>query len=480
MRVHSLMLTRIKVALFAVFLVVPLLSLAVFGVTDIYGGSDHPEFPRIGQVLKKRGKLDEFGNAVLHRSVAMKEAIRLRSWIGYRLVGFVDAERVVSGEAGWLFYREEFAKGACLNADRAARNLEQLETLIDLSRAAGIDMIVSVSPDKSTIYPEMLNQTMRGYWRCRPHNGLLLRALMRDHAPRLIDHAPPILAEKARDPGRLLYYVTDTHWTPMGAAAALRQLLDVALPGADIPPPTASTEMLRQATDLSIMLLLQRTEAEPRPARDWRAALPGLNPNPQADRTLLIRDSFYGVLLRDLRAIFPGLRELGYKSKGKMDTSAIATADRIIVNSVERSLLERIKDGPLDWDAPITAALVARNRARAEACTDFTPVASQRIGFVIPAPPVGALPCLRVTARMKMAAANLVIALAGASGAFVPGHAIELQVTQDDARVTLVLPEGVTAARLSLNPKRADLDAVEIGRVARPDLPSDHRPSETP
>ena len=480
MRIAPLMLTRIKIALFAVFLMAPLLSLAIFGVTEIYGGSDHPEFPRIGQVLKKRGKLDEFGNAVLHRSVAMKEAIRLRSWIGYRLVGFVDAERVVSGEAGWLFYRADFAKGACLDAERAARDLTQLETLIDLSRAAGIDMIVSVSPDKSAIYPEMLHQTMRGYWRCQPRDGALLRAMMRDHAPRLIDHALPILAAKAEDPGRRLYFATDTHWTPMGAAPALRQLLEAVLPGAAIPPPTASAEMLRQPTDLSRMLLLQQTEPEPLPARGWRDALAGLNPAPQAERTLLIRDSFYGMLLQDLRAVFPGLLELGYTSKGKLDTSAIEIADRIIVNSVERSLLPRIERGPLDWDAPIVLALVARNRAYAEGCTGFAPVAPPQDKPAMPALPAEMLPCLRVTVQMKKNSADLAIALADESGAFVPGRAITVELTADSAQVSLVLPAGVTAAALDLDPKRAVLGAVEIGRIARPDLPSDRRPSATP
>ncbi len=480
MRNAPLILTRIKIAVFAIFLVAPVLSLAVFGVTDIYGGSDHPEFPRIGQVLKKRGKLDEFGNAVLHRSVAMKEAIRLRSWIGYRLVGFVDTEQVVSGEAGWLFYRADFPQGACLDAGRAARDLTQLETLIDLTRAAGIDMIVSVSPDKSTIYPEMLNQTMRGYWRCQPHDGPLLRAMMRDHAPRLIDHAPPILAAKAQDPGRRLYYATDTHWTPMGAATALRQLLAAVLPGAAIPPPTASSAMLQQQTDLSRMLLLQQTEPAPRPELTWRNALAGLNAGPQAYRTLLIRDSFYGVLLRDLQAVFPGLLELGYSFKGELDTSAIAIADRIIVNSVERSLLPRIERGALDWDSPIVTALVARNRARAEGCMDFAPVPAPLHKLAMPDLPAEMLPCLRVTAQMKKGSADLAIALADNSGAFVPGRAVDLELTRDGAQVTLVLPEGVTAAELDLDPKRAVLSAVEIGRIARPDLASDQRPSETP
>lgn len=480
MRNAPLILTRIKIAVFAIFLVAPVLSLAVFGVTDIYGGSDHPEFPRIGQVLKKRGKLDELGNAVLHRSLAMKEAIRLRSWIGYRLVGFVDTEQVVSGEAGWLFYRADFAQGACLDAGRAARDLTQLETLIDLTRAAGIDMIVSISPDKSTIYPEMLNQTMRGYWRCQPRDGPLLRAMMRDHAPRLIDHALPILAAKAQDPGRRLYYATDTHWTPMGAATALRQLLAAVLPGAAIPPPTASSGMLQQQTDLSRMLLLQQTEPGPLPERAWRDALVALNPAPLAHRTLLIRDSFYGVLLRDLQAVFPGLLELGYSLKGEPDTSAIEIADRIIVNSVERSLLPRIERGPLDWDAPIVTALVARNRSRAEGCTDFAPVPAPQGRLAMPALPAEMLPCLRVTVQMKKGSADLAIALADKSGAFVPGRAIELELVQDGAQVTLVLPEGVTAAELRLDPKRAVLSAVEIGRIARPDLPSDHRPSETP
>lgn len=475
MRIGPYLLTRIKIAVFAAFLAAPLLSLAVFGVTDSYGGADHPEFPRLSTVLKKRGKLDRFGNAVLHRSAAMKEAIRLRNWISYRLVGFVDAESVLSGEAGWLFYRGDFAAGTCLGADRAARDLTQLETLVDLARAAGIDMIVSVSPDKSTIYPELLNQAVRGYWRCQPHDSALMRALMRDHAPRLLDHALPILAAKAQDPNRLLYFATDTHWTPMGAAFALRQLLEAALPGAVIPPPTASAETRGKQTDLSRMLLLPQIEWAPPPERAWRDALADLNPAPQADRTLLIHDSFYGALLQDLQAVFPGMQELNYIFEGKLDASAAATADRIIVNSVERLLLPRIEGGALDWESPIATALIARSRARAEACTGFAPVAAPQDGVAMPALPAEMLPCLRVTVVMKEDSAGLEVALADAAGAFAPGRAIELELAKDAAAVTLVLPEGVTAAELRLDPKRAVLSTVEIGRIARPDLPSDPR-----
>jgi len=97
--------------------------------------------------------------------------------------------------------------------------------LSDIGRAAGIDMFIAMSPDKSTIYPEKLNRSVRGYWRCRTESVAAVRRLMKLWAPMLIDHAEALLAEKARHPDVALYFTTDTHWSPYGAAVGLRHLL---------------------------------------------------------------------------------------------------------------------------------------------------------------------------------------------------------------------------------------------------------------
>ena len=131
-------------------------------------------------------------------------------------------------------------------------------------------MVLSMSPDKSTIYPEALNATVRGYWRCRVENSAALRRLIKRELPDLIDHAEPILAEKARHPDIPLYYATDTHWTPYGGAIAVRQLLAALYPDARIPAQRLSSATAIRKTDLARMLLADdRGDRGRRPSRFW-------------------------------------------------------------------------------------------------------------------------------------------------------------------------------------------------------------------
>ena len=195
----------LKIALFALFLALPVATLLLFGTVESFG-RDQPDFPEPKQMLRAKGRT-QFGDAILERSAAMKLAVRLQNWIGYRLIGYVETTTVVSGKGEWLFYRPEFRDGACIEFDKVAGYFRQLQVLIDMARASGLDMRVALSPNKSTIYPEQLNPYMRGYWRCQARNMAGLRRLYESELPDLIDHAQPLLAERIRHPedSALLY-----------------------------------------------------------------------------------------------------------------------------------------------------------------------------------------------------------------------------------------------------------------------------------
>ncbi len=81
-----------------------------------------------------------------------------------------------------------------------------------------------------------------------------LRRLYESELPALIDHAEPLLAEKASSPGVPLYFTADTHWTPYGGAIAVRQLMAVTYPGMEIPPPQLSGATRTRKTDLAAAL----------------------------------------------------------------------------------------------------------------------------------------------------------------------------------------------------------------------------------
>ena len=483
---------HIKVALFAFVLLAPLLSLAALGAVEQYGNRDHPEFPSIDQMLRgKKGRLDQFGEALLHRSAAMKLAISVRSWVSYRLVGFVDTDLIVSGEDGWLFYRPEFGGGRCLNETAAADSLRRLAVLIDMGQAAGIDMIFSVSPDKSTIYPEMLNQRVRGYWRCRAQNVAALRRLIKQWAPAIIDHAEPILAEKQRHPEVALYDFGDTHWTPYGAALALRQLLERSFPGAAIPPAQFSGTAAPHDADLSHMLLLQLDDELAMLDQGREAELIALNRDPVGYRTAIVRDSFYGVIESQLQAIFPNGRVLPLNFDDDLSSAEIAKADRLIVNVVERTLLARLRRGELASDAPLAIAIIRRNMERAGACTGMTKIATEALPaatlvedapaddgnagmtIAIPTGSPGRLPCLRLT-LVAQKSGTLTIALPDPnSHAFESGHEFKYQITPAEPVVSFVLPDYVAGGRIRLEVEARkhpiELKMIETGDVGRPD-----------
>ena len=484
---------HLKIALFALVLALPVLSLLLFGVVDAFG-RDHPDFPRLGQALRgKKHRLDQFGDAVLDRSAATFVAVKLRGWIGYRIVGFVDTPRIVSGEDGWLFYRAEFKAGDCRDPDHIAQRLRGLAALIDLGRASGLDLIMSVSPDKSSIYPEMLSGFSHRYWKCRLQNTATLQRLLRQEAPLMLDHAVPLLAQKARYPDIPLYYKTDTHWTPYGGTVALRQLLAAIFPGAVVPEARPVGTERATRTDLGRMLLLDIeydiAATDLSPERDLRP----LNRDPAGFRTVIAHDSFYAKIWPQLAAIFPDAVNVSLGNNGERAASEMMSADRFIINLVERSFVHHIDRGVVTWDAPMMVAIVERNRQRAQSCTGFDPIQSTEIAsdgeaaadapagdpgerIDIPRVAPDRLPCLRLSLTATRPGV-LEIALPNpATGAFEPGRAFNYRIAPGSQTLGFVLPAYAagTGVRLGMTGpgKKATLSAIEIGEIERPRLAS--------
>jgi len=469
---------RIKIGLFALFLAAPVVVLLIFGPTDSYG-RPQTRFPAVGKVLLgKKGRFDQFGDAVLERSAVRRLAIQLRNWTSYRIVGFVENDHVVSGNGSWLFYRAEFAGGRCLDEGEVGKALRSLAVLVDIAQAAGIDMIVSISPDKSTIYPDALSPTIRGYWKCRIENIAALRRIIRREIPLVIDHADPLLAEKARNPDIPLYYATDTHWTPYGSATALRQLLASVYPNAEIPPVHLSGSVQVKSTDLSRLLLLPMKEeavaVKPLRAEDLGSAIR----DPRALHTLIVHDSFYGSLEQQLRDLFSPsvvMRHIGEEDDLGADTMA---ADRIIVNVVERTLLMRLARN-LSWGDVLPSAIVQRNMRRAEGCGSFGATQTDGTGqfgwtdVAVRAAPAGRLPCIRLSLSV-MKPTNLHLALPGRDGGtFESGHAMALALEPGERTIAFVLPAYTAGGIIQVAVDDAAVSAIEVGEIPVSTVASD-------
>lgn len=466
---------RLKIALFVAFLLAPVVALLSLGAVERYGRAQ-TEFPPVGQVLLgKKGRFEQFGDAVLERSIVRRAAIQMQSLVSYRLVGFVDNERLVSGNGDWLFYRPEFNNGACLDEEQAATRLRTLAAVLDVGRAAGIDMVMSMSPDKSTIYPEELSATMRGYWKCRIENGKTLRRLIKRELPELIDHAEALFAEKERHPDIPLYFVTDTHWTPYGGAIALQQLLAAIHPDARIPAARLSTASMTTRTDLARMLLLSIEEhgprAEPLLARDIALAV-GDRP---AVKTLIIHDSFYAQIRREILDAFPEKTTmLVFESGDRLLTEGLS-AGRLIINAIERRFVT-VGGDLLGWKEDIPIAILNRNMQRAQDCRAFDAAVSPGAGVApilrdvaVRTLAPGHLPCLRlsVTARKR---AMLEVALPNpATGAFESGRALKYRVEPGTRTVVFVLPGYTAGSGIQVSFDRADritaISSIEVGEL---------------
>lgn len=463
-------LAHLKIALFILFLLGPVAALLVFGAVDNYGRAQ-TKFPPLGKVLLgKKGRFEQLGDAVLERSILQRTAILASNWIGYRVVGFVDNENLVSGNDGWLFYRRELNGGRCIDEQDTARRLRVVAAVIDIGRAAGIDMVFSMSPDKSTIYPEQLSSTVRGYWKCRIESSATLRRLIARELPDIIDHTGPLRAEKARHPDIPLYYKTDTHWTHFGGALALRQLLAALYPDAHIPPPHWSGAAAPWRTDLAKMLLLPIEEQGPVADPLLVRALE-LPRDRKPIETLIMHDSFYLVIKPQILDVFPDpVTMLIFDRSDQLRANGLS-ADRLIINVVERKFL--LDRDLMTWDEDIPIAIVQRNMQRARDCGAFdaggtvtggeTPV---RRDIAIRAVAPGHLPCLRLAVTAKQPV-DLEIALPDPeTGVFEPGRTLQHRVEPGARTIAFVLPGYTAGSSVHVSLEGADVSAVEVGEIA--------------
>ena len=136
---------------------------------------------------------------------------------------------VILGRDDWLYFGGEdghtldrFVRGTVPVGDDAIRAL-----VAEIGRrrawlsARGIPYIVTIAPDKATIYPEHLPawvQTMRA----PTPLDRALRALAQDPQLHVVDLREPLRAAKARE---LVYYRTDSHWNYLGAIVGYQALM---------------------------------------------------------------------------------------------------------------------------------------------------------------------------------------------------------------------------------------------------------------
>lgn len=124
--------------------------------------------------------------------------------------GMLHVPRVIQGKDGWLFLKETVSgPQAAIQHVRPLRRAD-LKALRQVAEAAGLQVLVVVSPDKTSIYPEHLLPGQMD----EPRRGLYRETqdALADAGFAAIDVQALFLAHKQQHPEQLLYYERDTHW----------------------------------------------------------------------------------------------------------------------------------------------------------------------------------------------------------------------------------------------------------------------------
>jgi alginate O-acetyltransferase complex protein AlgJ len=179
----------------------------------------------------------EFERAFADRFGGRSALLRLHHRAMVDLFGVSPAPNVLIGRDGWLYFLgedgrslERHYRGTLPIGDaEIAAVVAELKRRQEFLASLGIPYVVTIIPEKFTIYPEHLPD-----WTGAPKAPTplerLIAALNADGSVRIVDLRAPLRDAKGRN---RLYYATDSHWNMLGAAvgyAAIMREVQRALP----------------------------------------------------------------------------------------------------------------------------------------------------------------------------------------------------------------------------------------------------------
>lgn len=296
---------------------------------------------------------DHFGfrNALIHANNLVKLKV-------FQVSG---SPKVLAGRRGWLYYTGnhviEDLRG--LNPLSSA-DLNQWRSVLEDKQnwlaARGIDYLLVIAPNKAAVYPEFLPRGLGPVGNETPVDQLVtyLRQYTRIN---VIDLRESLLAQKERGP---LFLRLDTHWTPMGAFLAYRNVAgQIATRFPEVTPLTMddmrTAPRLRDGGDLASMLGLQNElkeevlgigVREPVAARVGKVGKPrdpfAMATSDEAlPRAVMFRDSFATGLVPFLSEDFSHIEYIWRRWNHKMPIEKIVTRlqpDIIIEEIVARKI----------------------------------------------------------------------------------------------------------------------------------------------
>jgi hypothetical protein len=168
----------------------------------------------------------------------------IKNWLDYRLFAMTDAKEVHVGKKGWLFDKrsiQDFRKTGCQKQAALQQLITDLRAMAHLSLASGRRFIMTVVPNKSTIYPEHVGAVPRE----KDCGQSLYDLFLAEHARQPIKgfvRLDVILSAAKND--QPVYAPSSTHWNHHGADLAAQALLKVINPNG-LQPASAEDDLSR-------------------------------------------------------------------------------------------------------------------------------------------------------------------------------------------------------------------------------------------
>jgi alginate O-acetyltransferase complex protein AlgJ len=139
--------------------------------------------------------------------------------------------QIIEGQDGWLYFGQD-AASLCQPVQSIDETMARLDRLAAAVEASGRTFVMTVAPDKSTVYPDELPDTYLGQ-ECSTERRSEFWDRLRSDAPAgYFDIRGPLEAEQVTS-GTSVYRATDSHWSPSGSAVyamTLAARLDPSIP----------------------------------------------------------------------------------------------------------------------------------------------------------------------------------------------------------------------------------------------------------
>ena len=285
-------------------------------------------------------------------------AVRLRGEAYWRLGGSGNPA-VIKGRGTWLFTSEEIQARCELSAQDVTAALDRARNAFV---AAGQDVRFVLAPDKHAVYPEQIDPATPYPAPCTDVRREEMASALDARSAWAINGWATLSATRAaHGAGTPLYYTQDSHWTPSGALAVIRPLIESLGAGLWSDGDVVRGPMRRVAMELARQIGLRHAEIVDAPrvrpgvmltrtpielpvkttgaravyrivATGDRPLVPGV--------TVIVYDSFFGL---NIPSIAPFFAESIWIHEGDLVNhpeigSLVPRADRVILERVERGL----------------------------------------------------------------------------------------------------------------------------------------------